>query len=87
MSQRKILDFLSSRPDGASSEEIARNLKIRHRHVDKIIQDLEFAGEVFRYKGGWRSTVATLKITCGNPRANVLTDEFNFAGEEGSLLQ
>ena len=60
MSQRKILDFLSSRSDGASSEEIARNLKIRHRHVDKIIQDLEFAGEVFRYKGGWRSTVATL---------------------------
>ncbi len=59
---KEILEFLRSRPGGASTEEIAGGLKIRPSCAVKIIRDLELAGEVFRCNGRWMNTAATLEF-------------------------
>jgi len=57
------LDFIRSRPGGASTEEIAEGLKIQPRCAAKIIRELELAGEVFRCSGRWMNTDAALEFS------------------------
>ena len=59
---KEILEFLRSRPGGASTVEIAWGLRIRPRRAGEIIRELELVGEVFRCNEKWKNTEAALEL-------------------------